>query len=291
MKHESDWWLGGFLVGFVVGFVLGFSYTRLVPSPPTPAQLDGPDKEIYLVLIAAAYRYDGDLDKAQRRLARLEDPQISQTLVNLAERYIAANAEVKDIRSLARLATALGETQGALLVYLTTPTFTPSPTSTPTPTPQPTATATATSTSTPQPTRTATTLPVENPTVTPRPTATPGPNAPFGLAQSVALCDNTADGILRVYVRDRDGQGVPGVEVVVRWPGGQDHFFTGLKSETNPGYADFQMEAGQVYQAGLSGLPAAVAKEINQAAESRCPDLPEGVKPSWQIVFQRGAGQ
>jgi hypothetical protein len=298
MRHESDWWLGGFLIGFITGFLLGFGYTRLVPLRPTPAQLDQHDRAIYLTLIAAAYRHDGDLAKAQRRLETLEEPDIEQTIIALANQSITLNADVRDIRSLATLANALGETPGALLVYLITPTPIPSPTSTPTETPSPTPThtptpipPTETSAPTPENSPTPTILPAGNPTFTPRPTPTPGLNAPFGLAQSIALCDNSANGILRVYIRDRNGEGVPGVEVIVSWPGGQDRFYTGFKSNTDAGYADFQMDADEVYQVELPGLPATVATAVNEAAATPCSNLPNGVRPSWQVVFQQGAGQ
>lgn len=298
MRHESDWWLGGFLIGFIAGFLLGFGYTRLVPLPPTPAQLEQNDRAIYLTLIAAAYRHDGDLAKAQQRLDTLEEPDIEQSIIALASQFIALNADVRDIRSLVSLANALGEAPGELLVYLVTPTPIPAPTSTPTETPLPTNTHTPTpipptETSTPRPQNTSPTpiLPAGNPTFTPRPTPTPGPNAPFGLAQSTALCDNSANGILRVYVRDRQNEGVPGVEVLVSWPGGQDRFYTGFKSNIDAGYADFQMDADEVYQVELPGLPAAVAKAVNEAAATRCSNLPNGVRPSWQVVFQQGAGQ
>lgn len=297
MRHEEDWWLGGFLAGFIVGFILAFGYTRLVPYTPfvTPAQLDPGDKEIYLVLIAAAYRFDNDLEKAMGRLARLKEPNINQTIATLAEKYIATGADVNDIRSLVGLATALGETRGAWMVYLITPTFTPTTTPTPTITltftPSPTPTLVPTSTPTAQNTPTATHTPTVNATITLRPTPTPGPDAPFGLAQSVALCDNSADGILRVYVRDRHGNGVSGVEVLVSWPGGQDKFFTGLKSENDTGYADFKMEAGQIYQIELLSVPASVVKDINIAADTLCPNIPDGIAPSWQVVFQQGAGR
>jgi hypothetical protein len=303
MKHEGDWWLGGFVGGFIIGFMLGFFYTRLAPLPPTPAQLDPADQDIYLVLVAAAYRHDGDFAKAQRRLIKLRDSQLNQTIAVLGESYIAANADIRDIRALAHLSQALGETQGALLVYLSTPTFTPMPL--PILSPTPTVPLTPTNTSTPLPptviiaTPTETALPKQTttisatptPTITLRITSTPGPNAPYGLAQSIALCDNTANGILRVYVRDRFGVGVPGVEVLVSWPGGQDRFFTGFKSEDDFGYADFQMEIEQTYRVELQGVPTIVVENVNEAATTRCPDLPVDAAPSWQVVFRQGASQ
>ncbi len=298
MKHEADWWLGGFLVAFIVGVALTLLYTWvLVPVTPrtTPAQLNPADKELYILLTAAAYRHDGDLPKAQKRLARLEDAAIAQTIASLAAQYISRGADPRDIRSLVTLADGLGTSDSSMLVYLITPTPTPSPL--PTLTPTPSATSTPTASATPRPTNThiptaiPTLTPTVNPTITPRPTFTPGPNAPFGLAQSVALCDNTGNGILRVYVRDWQGQGLPGAKIIVSWPGGEDKFYSGFKSAANPGYADFEMTSEQIYQVELEGSPAAVAKDVNKNARALCSNLPDKIAPSWQIVFQQGAGK
>ena len=51
---------------------------------------------------------------------------------------------------------------------------------------------------------------------------------------------------------DAAGQGVPGVEAVVEWDGGESHFFTGLKPELGLGYADFAMTPGVVYTLRLA---------------------------------------
>jgi len=296
--------LGGFLAAFIVGMAITLFYTWvLVPKMPTiaPSQLNPTDKETYILLAAAAYRYDGNLEKAKKRLARLEDRKIDRTLVNLTEKYINSGADVRDIRSLVTLADGLGRSESFMLVYLITPTPTPSPPPTLTPpptatiTPKPSATPKATSTPKPTITRIPTAIPTRtptvNPTITPRATSTPGPNAPFGLAQSVALCDNTSNGVLHVYVRDWQGKGLPGAKVIVSWPGGEDKFFSGFKSDANPGYADFEMEPEQIYQVELEGSSNAVAKDINKAARALCSNLPDNVAPSWQIVFQQGAGQ
>jgi len=108
------------------------------------------------------------------------------------------------------------------------------------------------------------------------------------VAQSTALCDPATSGLLRVYVRDGAGRGIPGVQVLVNWPGGEDRFFTGFKPEVDSGYADFEMKSGEVYQVELVGVKSAVAQEIGAGLANLCPDLPSGVQPSWQIVFQKG---
>jgi hypothetical protein len=108
------------------------------------------------------------------------------------------------------------------------------------------------------------------------------------MAQSVALCDNTGDGLLRIYVRDRLGEGVPGVEIVVDWSGGQDRFFTGLKPEVDPGYADFEMQPGERYRINPVSVETSGSLPEVTLSDTLCPDLPAGVIPSWQVVFQQG---
>jgi hypothetical protein len=241
-------------------------------------------------------------------LAALEDPEIDQTVVNLTERTINEERDIRDILALIALSETLGQTSSAMAPFLATPT--PAPTSTPTlaptPTPRPTLTptpltpvptATGTSTQTPTPTRTATPtqtatpLPTSTHTPTPTTTPTPGPNAPFGVVQSVPLCtdDTTKGGLLRIYVRDRLGEGVPGAQIVVTWPGGRDSFFTGFKPEIDPGYADFQMRPGETYRVELGSLAlTGSAPEVNLDSNTLCPNLPADVNPSWQVVFRQG---
>ncbi len=113
------------------------------------------------------------------------------------------------------------------------------------------------------------------------------------MAQSVVLCeadDATNGGLLRIYVRDRLEQGIPGVKITVIWSGGTDTFFTGLKPEFDPGYADFQMEPGQRYQVELNSVDfTGSIPEINIDSNTLCPNLPSYNDPSWQLVFKQGA--
>lgn len=282
MRHERAFWTGGFLAGFLIGMALSLTYTWVIDPPPltdtTPGALNPHDKEIYTVLIAAAYVADGDLERTEERLETLEDPEIGGTIVALAEQYINQGRDARDIRALARLADALGGTSAAMRPFIATPT--PMPTATMTPTPDP---------PTPTPTRVVRLTPTPTATSPPRRTPTAEATAAvFGIAQSTALCDPSTNGLLRVYVRDRSGKGVPGVEVVVNWPGGEDRFFTGFKPEADAGYADLEMEPGEVYQVELAGVKSEVVQEIGADLADLCPDLPPDVQPSWQIVFQIG---
>lgn len=298
MKTERLWWVGGFLIGLVVGMSLSLTYAWVLDPPPltlaTPASLNQHDKEVYIVLVAAAYASDGNLERASRRLEGLADSRVAQTLVALAERYLAEGHDVRDVRALARLADALGSTSAAVRPFIATPTatLTPLPTATPTATLTPLPTLTPTLTRTPTRTTTLTRTPTATATSTATSTATavPAPTgvaADFALVQSTALCDANSSGVLRIYVRDRQGKGIPGVQVSVSWPDGEDRFYTGFKPEVDPGYADFDMRPGEVYAVNLVDVTAEPARDVGVGLDQACPDLPVGTLPSWQIVFQR----
>ncbi|MCB9077694.1 MAG: hypothetical protein H6631_08895 [Anaerolineaceae bacterium] len=313
-RGEIKWWLGGFLLGFAVGLALSLPYGWILdphPAPVDPSQLRLEDQNFYIYLIALAYAHDQNEARARARLATLNQPTVDERVANLTETYIERETDLRDIKALVGLSMALGQTSSQMLAFVVTstpeptltptliPTPTPRPTSTPTPaTPIPTNTATPTPTATRPATRTPALTPTasDTPPATPSrtPTATntptPGPNSPFGVAQSTVLCDDSEDGgLLRVYVRDRLGAGLPGVEIEVIWSGGQDTFFTGFKPDIDPGYADFQMEPGELYQVKLlgAGFESAVP-EVSIDDPALCPALPDDVKPSWQVVFHRG---
>ncbi len=293
MKRERLWWIAGGLVGLVIGMSMGLTYAWILDPPPlslaTVASLNARDKEVYMVLVAAAYAADGNLDRARERLARLEDVDVANTIVTLAERFASEGGDARDVRVLARLADKLGRTSASVRPFIATPTSTAAPTFTHTPTPSPTATIAPTST------RTATSANGTRPAYTGTPSATrtglPTPTSTvetgrFRIAQSTAVCDPEASGLLRVYVRDEMGKGVPGVEILVSWTGGEDRFYTGFKPGIDPGYADFEMRPGEVYDVALIDVEAEVAHGVGAQLERVCLDVPADRQPSWQIVFE-----
>ncbi|MCS7259655.1 MAG: hypothetical protein NZ765_02585 [Anaerolineae bacterium] len=301
-SDERVWWIGGFLVGLMIGMSMSLFYTWVL-DPPTltlapPSSLNPHDKEIYMVLVAAAYMADGDVARAERRLTALREAHIGDTLVALAERYIAEERDAREVRALAQLADALGHTSAALRVFIPTPTLTSTPSPTATSLPTNTPTGSSAPTHTPPATRTATStrpltftppqtsIPVLTEASTPTVTPTVG-RGRFRVVQSTPLCDAQSDGVLRIYVRDSDGEGIPGVQIAVRWPEGEDRFYTGFKPTIDPGYADFEMQPGQVYEVQLVDKNSDVADNVGSVMEQTCPDLPADKRPSWQVVFQR----
>jgi hypothetical protein len=161
------------LLGLIAGVALGFLIGSILSPETTIADLPVEDKEEYIVLVGAAYVVDGDLEKAQVRLAKLEAPNAGLWVADLTERYITEGRAETDIEALAALAHGLGVDTPQTLAYLAT--ATPLPTNTPLPTP--TAAATIPPTATPIP-PTQTPVPPTNtpePTPTPPATATPVP--------------------------------------------------------------------------------------------------------------------
>ena len=246
----------------IVGFALGLFYAWVISpvryTDTTPNTLRADFKDQFRIAIAASYASTHDLGRAKARLALLGDSDSSQALTAQSQRMLAAGESIEVIQQVAQLAANL---QGGVAQI------------------QPSATATVIiSQTTASPTMAATgstndapTIPVTSPTIestpaivftpTPRPTHTPSPTpgAPYVLTAQDTVCNpNLTDGLMQITVVDKYNHQVPGVEIIITWSGGEEHFFTGLKPEIANGYADYVMQAGVSYtvRAGESGTPA-----------------------------------
>ncbi len=320
-RRSSRWTRVGLLllvagIGVAVGLTISWVVWPVEYTDVDPASLQPEHRQEYLVLIGMSFARNRDLGLAQRRLATLGDPAAAGAqVVTLAEKYVATGGSETQIRALTELAYALGFRRSTLAAYLPdqiptatwtpfpmpTRTFTPSPTATPThiPTHTPTATLSPTlSISTtqsvtatmpaPTPSQTPTRAPVKTPTPMPTPTRyptltptiTPTPAPRFELIQRERVCKSPG-GLIEVVVLDAGGQPRPNVELLVRWDGQTEHFFTGLKPEWGVGYADFAMTGGVEYQVVIVGLESDVAQGL---LADRCGD--SGALAVWQIVFR-----
>lgn len=117
---------GYLLFGLVMGLVFGLIYTWLINpviySHSTPASLHEVDKDTYRSLIAQVYAVTGNLERAQLRLALLEDEYPYLALGAQAQRWMA-EGNTTEAQALALLASDLGQT-------LPTTTASPIPTQT-----------------------------------------------------------------------------------------------------------------------------------------------------------------
>jgi hypothetical protein len=251
------------LLALTAGIAAGLGYTWVLDpiefyeSPPQALRLE--DKYVYLALIGDLYTQEDDLARAGSRLAAVGVPAEGPALAALIEDYLDAGGRPEEVRNLARLAEALGASGGVLNVFALAPAASPEPTGTVTPQ--------------------QVTPPTTAPTLTPAPT--------FLLAEQTAICAEPGrPGSIMVWVRDAEGNGLPGAEIVISWSTGQDRFFTGLRPEQGEGYADFAMAPQIEYEVALAAYR-------GDTAEGLSSDLLPGVCPTdtlaldWRLAFQQ----
>lgn len=259
------------LLGIVLGVAIGAGYAWVI----RPAEFRGAEPSSlrpvyrgeYILLIASAYEAGGSLERARMRLALF--PELKpDSLADLAQQVVAAQGLQSAARGLAMLSVALREAtpSPSAAVSIETPDIT----------------ATARSTETPESTL-ALTVPFL-PTATQHPAATASPTAvpAFALSTNEQICNADIDRpLVQVLVKSADGKGVPGVEIRIQWDGGLGRFVTGMKPELSPGYADYAIEAGKIYQVSVGdGLTV-----VRDLTAPQCPGEGTTFAGSWRLVF------
>ena len=166
--------LAGIVIGLLVGLWLGHDTQPAEDYTVALAALEEQRREDYIVLVSALYAVEGDLDRAEERLARLSEGDMAQLVADLAVKYVEEDKGLGVTQDLATLAHALGADSDVMLVYVVTPTHTLTPVPTATNTVLPTPTSTEVPSPTANPTATPAALPISAPTPVP-PTPTPVP--------------------------------------------------------------------------------------------------------------------
>jgi hypothetical protein len=243
----------GVFLGLILGVMSAWFLFPVDQSNNHPQSLRADYKLRYRVLTAIAYVANGDLGRAEARLNLLGEQITFHSLAAEAQIFLGEGEDENTARAMALLAAGLenpnktmgdvgiGEvpygtpsTKPAVVVDIGSPT--------------PTQTISVIENSTVSPTAT------KMPTFTPRPSSTPLPIQEGGyvLSKYPLVCENQFDSpMIGVYVKDEQQQGMAGVELFATWEGGKDQFITGLKPEFGYGYADFEMQAGQLVQISL----------------------------------------
>ncbi len=284
--RKGSWYL---LTGAVLGVAMGLIYSwvispvKYVDAPPYALRADY--KEEYRALVAAAYMYSGDLVRARDRLKQLKDDNPAQNVAMQAQRALAAGHPEAEVRALSLLATALSQ---GVTPTSSDPSSTLESTSSPDaagsfPNPvgmgvqiKPPVSAT--------PPDTQLTQAFSN---TPEPStpaiSTPTIGAPFVLQDNTLVCNiNQPDPLIQVEIEDAAGQPIPGMELVVTWADGEDHFFTGLQPELGVGYGDFLMTPNIVYFVSL----AKGGQQVNDLTATQCvADDGTHYWGSWMLTF------
>ncbi|RJP46973.1 MAG: hypothetical protein C4583_17930 [Anaerolineaceae bacterium] len=233
------------ILALLLGLALGLGYAwifspvRVVDAVPSVLRADFKDQ--YRAVIAASYAANSDLPRAEARLALLGDSDSYQSLSGQAQRALASGDALQSYQ-LAQLASAL---QGlAPTMKSSTPTSSAAKAS---PVAETAISPVLPSTSTPFDDS----ILFPEYTPTPRPTRTPlpPPAAPFELLEQEPVCDETlAEGLLQVFtITSNNRRQIPGVELILAWAGGEEHFFTGFKPEIGNGYADATLSPDVIY--------------------------------------------
>ena len=277
-----------FLLGLIAGLVGGLYLAWVVvPGASNTAGVEvlRPVYQAdYLFMVSQSYAATGDWEQAATRLARLQDPNIDETVVALLEQYLREGRPAEQVRNLARLAEQLGANSPVLALFAPTPAvITAVSPDAPNDTNNdllPTATATLL----PTPTSTATPSPMPSPTVLPTalPSATPTAVPDYRLLQQDSFCETElAQPRLEIIVVDANLQPLPGVEIVVSWGGNQtDTFFTGFKPEEGLGFADFVMVGDVSYTVNIVGR----GEPISGLQAAACAD--GAGLTGWRLRFQ-----
>jgi hypothetical protein len=88
------------------------------------------------------------------------------------------------------------------------------------------------------------------------------------VSQDPVCNPNLTDGLMQVSVVDNHHRQLAGMEIIINWDTGEEHFFTGFKPEIGNGYADYIMKPGVIYtvRVGQSGIP------VTNLSAPACPD-------------------
>ncbi|HJR79306.1 MAG TPA: hypothetical protein VJ821_04480 [Anaerolineales bacterium] len=245
----------GIVLGLLVGLGLGLAYSWVISpvrvSEASPAALRPDFKDHYRSAIAAAYAANGNLPRAQERLALLGDADPVEALNAQAQRMLASGAngqppeaaeQVAVLAAVLEQGIAFESTPTSSIQIASTVVITSTPPSEPSDIPlDVTASPPALET---QPAIDATSRPTQ--------TRVPTLGAPFALTDQETVCDpNLPDGLLQVVVFNSSRRQLAGAKIIITWDGGEEEFFTGLKPELGNGYADFLMEPNVAYTVQL----------------------------------------
>jgi hypothetical protein len=282
MKDQrGSWYL---LTGLVLGLIIGFLYSAFIDPvryvDTAPAALRISDKDAYRQMVALAYAADANLVRAQSRLSLLGEPDVSQRMVEQARQLISYDSSSYQGQALERLAAMLSDQ--LLATYAASPTFLPDV--------QETEIHISPGPASLEP-GDITEIPAIGATITPTvsfvPAVTPSPTtgSPLVLQDRTKVCTSTlTEPLLQIQAIDSKGQQVPGIEIVVSWVNGEDHFYTGLKPEIGLGYADFEMTPGVKYTVRLAdgGQPVTDLTAVDCADSEGKPFI-----GGWFLVFNQ----
>jgi hypothetical protein len=278
MRRTGINWLSlfvGIALGITAGLVYAWQVDPRVVTDTRPAQLSGEGKRNYLVALSLAYAGDNDVIAAATRLNELggDWQSLADAACELAQSgYASTSTGLLAIRAMVELAASQGSSSCASgLLPEQAPTTVPLPSGLP-----------PTNTVTPAPTKTQTAEASPTP-LAPLPSPSATPAGDFAVVAMQPFCEPSAAGRIEVIVREPNDIGIPGVGIEAIWPDGRERFFTGLKADRDPGYADYSMTPGVTYQITLPGL----SERSEPLIADECSAGGETTRRSYRVIFER----
>ncbi len=250
MSEKRGYWFlpVGVALGVGIGILIAWGISPIQYVDTTPSSLRTDYKDEYRFMIASAYIATGDLPRAQARLTTLADPDPVKAIGQQAQRMLSNNSSMDLVQILADLSEAIQNQATLPIATAQTAPFINNPTpfdSAVTPAPSSTDLTTVTPDPATLPTQESTPSPIPSPlaTIAPHPvhSATPTPEIAFEITKQNTFCDPDQPGLLQILLTNSAGKPAAGIELVMTWFGGEEHFFTGLKPEISYGYADYTL--------------------------------------------------
>lgn len=273
--------LTGLIIGTALGLLLSLVLLPVKYTNVPPETLSTSGKDAYRLMIASAYQYDDNLNRAQARLSLLREEDSLNALQNQATR----SASKLDAQVLLNLMKALNSSivvKTPTSISSTQPAASTTPTMTVTTPPE--LTTSVTTTSDTQAVRTATPQVETTQSVnTPRPSATVSSvqTIPFVLSEKRTVCNPALkESLIQIEVFDSEGNPLPNAEILVSWADGASNFYTGYYPEISAGYADFTMQVGIQYLVKVG--------EIGEIVQNlSAPQCEDDNLPFWGSIYLR----
>ncbi len=121
MGERAPHWVAraavGVALGLALGFAVGWWLWPVTYTNTSPAALRQDYHDDYVLMVAATYQVEEDLEEARARLELLNPERPAAPVLELARGLIEGEGNEEDITRLAHLARALGATDPVLRPY------------------------------------------------------------------------------------------------------------------------------------------------------------------------------
>jgi hypothetical protein len=121
----------------------------------------------------------------------------------------------------------------------------------------------------------------------PTPAAQTPPSFRLATRTRLTCADAPDEPRLQFVVRDAQGHDLPNIAIEIRWTGGDDTVYTGLKPERGSGYADFDATPGN-FSVTIPNTQSDIAEDLDIGEPPvNCKTDRGATTRGWKLVFQQ----